>query len=68
MTINGAIKLALENTVLCRGAHGAKESYEYAEKMESVIKNSIKETLRHALENTDDLETRIKEIIDDLGS
>ena len=66
MTINAAIQFALENTVLCRGAHNAKESYEYAQRMEGVIRNSIKETLQHALENTDTLENCIKEIIKDL--
>jgi hypothetical protein len=66
MTINATIKLALENTVLCRGANTAKESYAYAENMEELIKHSIRETLVHALENTDTLENCIKEIIKDL--
>ena len=66
MTINGAIKLALENAVLCRGTNGAKESYEYAQRMEGVIRTSIKETLRQALADKEDLEKTIREIIKDL--
>jgi len=66
--IAGTIKMALENTVLCRGGHGAKESYEYAEKMEGVIKESIKEKLKAALvNNSDNLEKAIQDIIEELG-
>ena len=65
-SISATIKIALENAVLCRGAHGAKESYEYAEKMEAVIKQSIKEKLLEALENIEDLEESIYDIIDEL--
>ena len=39
------IKLALENTVMCRGSNPAKESYEYAEKMETMLKTQLKEEL-----------------------
>lgn len=66
MTIKSTVKMALENTVMSRGALDAKTAYEYAERMELVIIEKIKETLRHALENTDDLETCVREIIDDL--
>jgi len=66
MTISATIKIALENAVLCRGTHGAKESYEYAEKMEVVIKEAIKEKLLEALENIEDLEESIYDILDEL--
>lgn len=66
MTISATIKAALENMVLCRGAHGAKESYEYAEKMEVVIKQAIKEKLLEALEEIEDLEESIYDILDEL--
>lgn len=65
-SISGTIKIALENAVLCRGAHGAKESYEYAEKMEVVIKESIKEKLASALNAGGDLEKSIQNIINEL--
>jgi hypothetical protein len=65
-SISATIKIALENAVLCRGAHGAKESYEYAEKMEAVIKQSIKEKLLEALENIEDLEESIYDLLDEL--
>lgn len=68
MTINATIKLALENTVLCRGAHPAKESYAYAENMEELIKNSIRETLERALEDPEILESSILKIIKNLES
>lgn len=61
------IKTALENTVLCRGANGPKESYEYAERMESVIKEAIKQRLLKALEETANLEERVCAIIDELN-
>ena len=65
--ITGTIKVALENAVLCRGAHGAKESYEYAEKMEVVIKEAIKEKLSNALASGEsDLEKAIQDIIKEL--
>ena len=64
--ISATIKIALENAVLCRGTHGAKESYEYAEKMEIAIKQAIKEKLSDALKNIDDLEKSIYDIIDEL--
>jgi hypothetical protein len=64
--ISAVIKIALENAVLCRGAHGPKESYEYAEKMELVIKQAIKKKLLEALENIEDLEESIYDIIDEL--
>ena len=65
-TISATIKAALENAVLCRGGNGAKESYEYAEKMEVVIKQAIKEKLLEALEDTDTLEESIYDILDEL--
>jgi len=44
--MNNIIKMALENVVLCRGAHTAKESYAYAEKMERMIKSNLVERLK----------------------
>ena len=44
--MNRIIKMALENTVLCRGTNSAKESYEYAERMEEVIKSNLVERLK----------------------
>jgi hypothetical protein len=64
--ISATIKAALENAVLCRGGNGPKESYEYAEKMEVVIKEAIKEKLLKALEDTETLEESICNIIDEL--
>jgi hypothetical protein len=48
------IKTALENTVLCRGAHSAKESYEYAAKMEKMIKDLIKKEADDIIELIND--------------
>jgi hypothetical protein len=64
--ISATIKAALENAVLCRGGNGPKESYEYAGKMEVVIKEAIKEKLLKALEDTETLEESICNIIDEL--
>lgn len=66
--ISGVIKIALENTVLCRGGNGPKESYEYAEKMEVVIKQSIQERLMEALEDPETLEESICQIIEELST
>ena len=44
--MNKIIKMALQNVVLCRGAHGARESYEYAERMERLIKDILVEKLK----------------------
>jgi hypothetical protein len=65
--ISSTIKAALENTVLCRGGNGPKESYEYAEKMEVVIKESIKERLMEALEDSETLEESIVQIVKELS-
>jgi hypothetical protein len=61
------IKMALENTVLCRGTNTAKESYEYAEKMEGVIKSNLVERLKEialnpgtALEELDNFITQLE--------
>ena len=61
--INVNIKTALENTVLCRGGHGPKESYEYAERMETFIKKSIIKELDVILEDPSNLEERIRKLI-----
>jgi hypothetical protein len=64
--IGETIKVALENCVLCRGAHSAEESYEYAKKMEEVIKLAIKKRLSEALENIEYLEENVCQILDEL--
>ena len=66
--ISATIKIALENAVLCRGGNGPKESYEYAEKMEVVIKQSIQERLLEALEEPETLEESICQIIEELST
>ena len=58
--------MALENVVLCRGAHSASESYEYAKKMDRMIINSIITELEEALAKGDGLEEEVKKIIKDL--
>ncbi|NDE11109.1 MAG: hypothetical protein EBZ95_11185 [Chitinophagia bacterium] len=65
-SINSVIKMALENTVLCRGSHGPKESYEYAVKMENVIKKGITEKLLTVLESQD-TENGIKKLISEIN-
>ena len=67
-SVSATIKAALENTVLCRGAHGPKESYEYAEKMEVVIKQSIQERLMEALASPETLEESICQMIEELST
>jgi hypothetical protein len=65
--MNGIIKMALENTVLCRGTNSAKESYEYAQRMEEVIKSNLVERLKSialnpgtALEELDNFITQLE--------
>ena len=66
MSIQQSIKYALENTVLCRGAHSAKESYEYAEKMEVHIKRAITEKLNHIIDEDRDSNEMLEELIQQL--
>jgi hypothetical protein len=49
--MNEIIKMALENTVLCRGANGPGESYAYAARMERVIKSGLVERLEAIAKN-----------------
>jgi hypothetical protein len=65
--MNGIIKMALENVVLCRGTNSAKESYEYAQRMEEVIKSNLVERLKSialnpgtALEELDNFITQLE--------
>jgi hypothetical protein len=67
-SVSATIKAALENTVLCRGGNGPKESYEYAEKMEVAIKQSIQERLMEALEDPETLEESICQMIEELST
>jgi Mn-dependent DtxR family transcriptional regulator len=57
--MNAIIKMALENTVLCRGAHSPKESYEYAARMEEVIKENLVTRLKAIIVNP---ETAVEDI------
>ena len=54
--------MALENTVMCRGGNGPKESYEYAERMEGVIKSAILESLEEAGNDPEKLSKIIKDL------
>jgi hypothetical protein len=65
-SINSVIKMALESTVLCRGYHGPKESYEYAVKMENMIKKGITEKLLTVLESQD-TENGIRKLISEIN-
>lgn len=47
------IKIALENIVLCRGAHDARESYEYAERMEKMLRNMLRNELMEIVNDVD---------------
>lgn len=60
--LSRTIKVALENTVMCRGGNGPKESYEYAERMESVIKLAIAESLEEAGNDPEKLLKMIKDL------
>lgn len=44
------IKLATENIVLCSGTCSKKEHYEYAEKMEKMLKRQLKEELQEIVD------------------
>ena len=61
-TVEGSIRIALENAVLCRGTHGAKESYEYAKKMEAYVKSTLKRKLEKILDSFSP-EDEIKKLI-----
>jgi hypothetical protein len=60
--LSRTIKMALENTVMCRGGNGPKESYEYAERMEGVIKSAILESLEEAGNDPEKLLKIIKDL------
>jgi hypothetical protein len=66
--MKGLIKAALENTVLCRGAHSAKESYEYAEKMQAMIVDNLITRLESTLVNPETTVEDVKRLIDELKS
>ena len=63
MSLSLNIKTALENTVLCRGGNGPKESYEYAERMETFIKKSIIQELDVILEDPANIVKNIEKLI-----
>lgn len=62
------IKIALENTVLCRGANPAKESYDYAKKMEKMLKSQLKQELLEIVKDRTMMEERLCELIGKLES
>ena len=64
--MNGIIKMALENTVLCRGTHGPAESYEYAQRMEEVIKSNLVERLKAIVLNPETVVADIEAFIVEL--
>jgi hypothetical protein len=65
--MKNTIKAALENVVLCRGAHSAAESYAYAEKMEKMVIASIVERLTKAVE-CEDVKADVEKMIKELGA
>jgi hypothetical protein len=67
MALKSLIKQAFENVVLCRGAHGPGESYEYAERMAGIVKESIKDRLTVILNNPTFAEEELKRLIEELG-
>jgi Mn-dependent DtxR family transcriptional regulator len=60
------IKMALENTVLCRGTLGPRESYEYAERMERVIKDNLVAKLKAFTVNPETTVEDLNNFITDL--
>jgi hypothetical protein len=64
--MNEIIKMALENTVLCRGANGPGESYAYAAKMERVIKSNLVERLEAIAKNPETAITDLNNFITEL--
>ena len=64
--MNEIIKIALENTVLCRGTNSAKESYEYAARMEEVIKSNLVERLKAIVLNPETVVADIEAFIVEL--
>lgn len=64
--MNEIIKMALENTVLCRGTLSPKESYEYATRMERVIKDNLIIKLKAIIINPETVVTDIEEFITNL--
>ncbi len=61
------IKLATENIVLCSGICSKKEHYEYAEKMEKMLKHQLKEELTEIVNDHEMMEERLCEFIQKLG-
>lgn len=62
------IKLATENIVLCGGTGiTKKEQYEYAERMEKMLKNMLKSELLEVLNNPEIMEEKLCEFIDKLS-
>ena len=64
--MNEIIKIALENAVLFRGGNGPRESYEYAQHMEKVIKSSLVERLKKIALNPDTTVANIEAFITEL--
>ena len=60
------IKLATENIVLCRGANLAKDSYEYAEKMEKMLKRMLTEELNAMIDSEENTNELLEDFINKL--
>lgn len=60
------IKLATGNIVLCSNACSKKEHYEYAERMENMLKRQLKEELLEIVDDHQMMEERLCEFIEKL--
>jgi hypothetical protein len=62
------IKLATENIVLCGGdGISKKDHYEYAEKMEKMLKRMLQSELLEILDDREMMEEKLCEFIDKLS-
>jgi len=60
------IKLATENIVLCSDTCSKKEHYEYAEKMEKMLKHQLKEELNQIIDSDENTNELLEEFIEKL--
>lgn len=60
------IKLATENIVLCSGTCSKKEHYEYAEKMEKMLKRLLKKELMEIVNDNEMMEEKLCNFIEKL--
>lgn len=66
MSFVNTLKIALENSVLCARTNPAKDSYEYAERMEHAVRNELKKDLEEIIKNDTFLVENLKEFINNL--